>query len=371
MQKRRKVIHLLYSGLGGHGSVFFSLIKADKKKDIETEAIFCGIEDVREDYINQCVEYNVRYSVVKKKAGLDIGSYFRVYSAFKKGKPDTLLLHGSSFIIPARVFKFFKPKTRLIVRETQAHHLKTKRDWFWIRLAVKFSDYLIFLTKESLDDIRNKVNQKRIFGKAVIIPNGIDTEAYKPVAARDISKSVVIGMQSRLQKIKDHKTLLKALSIVKHNYPGRQLYLKIAGDGETMNELVVLAGELGLSADVKFCGMLNEKALLEFMHSLDIYVHATLGETMSNSIMQAMACGLPIIASDVWGVNNMINDKLDGLLFKSENADDLSRILEEVIQHTELRRKISVNARTAALEKYSHYRLFKDYKELYGFNDQL
>jgi glycosyltransferase involved in cell wall biosynthesis len=370
MQKKKKVIHLLYSGLGGHGSVFFSLVKADKENSVPTEAVFCGIEDVREDYTRQCNEKGIKYTAIKKKPGLDIGTYFDVYHAFKKSKPGTIVLHGSSFIIPARLYKLFNPGTRLLVRETQAHHLKTERDWFWLKLATRFCDHIIFLTRESLEGASHRLDQKRILRKAVIIPNGIDTDSYKPVLKGDMSKTIILGMQSRLQKIKDHKTLLRAFAILKNRAPHRKLLLRIAGDGETMAELKAMAAQLGIGNEVEFCGMLNEKELHEFMNSLHIYVHATLGETMSNSIMQAMACGLPVIASDVWGVNNMIVNGGDGLLFKSENAEDLSRAIDEVVSNDVLREKISVNARTTAIQKYSHYRLLENYMRLYGPDDQ-
>jgi glycosyltransferase involved in cell wall biosynthesis len=365
-EKKKTVLHLLYSGLGGHGSVFFSLVKADKEKKFIPRAVFCGIENVREDYIHQCKNFNVGYDVILKKRGLDIGVYFKIFHAFKKSRPAVLFLHGASFILPAAIYKLFNPFVKLIIRDTQAHHLKSGREWFWLRTAVRLADHLIFLTPESLEGIKHKINSSSLAKKAVIISNGLDTALYTPVLQRDISKQVVIGMQSRLQPIKDHPTLFGAFAKLKQEFPNRKFILRIAGDGETMAALKDLVIKLDIEKEVEFYGMLNEPDLLKFMYSLDIYIHATFGESMSNSIMQAMACGLPLIASDVWGVNNMVHDGITGLLYRSKDETDLCAAIHRLLKDEELRRSLSIQAREYAEKEYSLDTLFSRYSAIYS-----
>ena len=67
-----KILHLLFSGLGGHGNVFFSMVKADKHKELEHVALFTGVEELREEYKQLCICNSVSYNYVKKKPGLDI-----------------------------------------------------------------------------------------------------------------------------------------------------------------------------------------------------------------------------------------------------------------------------------------------------------
>lgn len=147
--------------------------------------------------------------------------------------------------------------------------------------------------------------------------------------------------------------------------PGYSVSLHIAGDGETMPMIKSIINELNLNDCVCLHGMLNEKELLSFMHSLDIYVHATFGEMMSNSIMQAMACGLPIIASDVWGVNNMIKEGENGMLYSEKNADQLALLLEKLITSEEMRIELGARARTFAENNYSNEVMFASYRQLY------
>ena len=64
-----KVLHILYSGLGGHGNVFFNMVQADEQQEYTFKVIFNGIEDIRQEYINRCQKLHIPFSFVKKKPG--------------------------------------------------------------------------------------------------------------------------------------------------------------------------------------------------------------------------------------------------------------------------------------------------------------
>jgi glycosyltransferase involved in cell wall biosynthesis len=359
------VLHLLYSGLGGHGSVFFSLIEADREKQFDYQAVFCGIEDLRSEYSQKCNAAGVPYIFIKKKKGLDLGVYWKIFRQFRKSKASTVFLHGVSFLMPAVWYRITKPSSRIIIRDSQAHHLKSKSEWFWSFLALFFAKRIVFLTEASKEGIRKKFSLFASRKKLVIIPNGLNMEKYSPIVKATEQKDLSIGMQSRLQPIKDHATLIKAFRNLKDKLPGRNISLHIAGDGETMPAIKTLVEELGLANEVHLHGMLDENELLTFMKSLDIYVHATFGETLSNSIMQAMACGLPVIASDVWGVNNMITHGQNGLLYPGENVEVLTSEIQRLILDPEQRIILGNNARFFALANYSNEKMFESYKQLY------
>jgi glycosyltransferase involved in cell wall biosynthesis len=362
---RLTVVHILYSGLGGQGSDFFSVVKADKQKTVATYAIFCGIEEVNPDYIEMCGRYGVAYSAFRKEPGPDLSPYFRIYSVLQKIKPAVIVLHGSSFVFPAWLYRLTNRQVRIIVRETQAHHLKTKRDWQWLKWSIRIANKLIFLTKESLDGVVKKFPQLPVQSKSIIIASGIDTELFSPAIKKKNGRTIILGMQSRLQKIKDHPTLLKSFRLLRDKYKSHKLRLQIAGDGNTMPALRQLVYELGIAGDVDFVGMLAETELIHFMNNLDIYIHATYGETLSNSIMQAMSCGLPIVASDVWGVNNMLDEGKTAMLVTVEDVDGMTAAISRLIEDQELSDQLGKNARNMAVSKYSLGRLFEQYVQVY------
>ena len=139
----------------------------------------------------------------------------------------------------------------------------------------------------------------------------------------------------------------------------------IAGDGETITALRALVNKLNLDESVVFYGMLDESALIEFLHRLDIYVHATLGETMSTAIMQVMSCKLPIIASDVLGVNNMIKNGENGLLVPAKNSSLLSQAMADLIINQAKAANLADNAYEFAKKNYSNQKMLGSYNAIF------
>ena len=360
-----KIVHVLYSGLGGHGNVFFSMVKADIKREMEYEAVFFGIEDVRDEYIEQCAENNIKYLSAKKKPGIDIRYYILILKYIKNSKPDVVLLHGGAYISLAKIAGFFsKKKCKIVIRETQANHLKTKAQWINLIFAMLLADKIVCLTKEFNEQIRKKIKLLYKSKKVIVIPNGIDLTVFKVKEKKVETTEFNIGMQSRIISIKDHITLLTAFAIVKQSEysSGKLLKLKIAGDGELKTELLELAVKLGISDDVVFTGMLQQADLIDFLQSLDLYIHASLGETMSTAIMQAMACELPVIASDVDGINNMITKSVTGILVPPQNASLLAEAIIDCITNPIMRQWISGNAYQYALNHFSNETMLQAYK---------
>ena len=361
-----KVLHILYSGLGGHGNVFFSMVEADAKKEYNFEALFTGVEPVREEYIERCNTNSVPFTYINKTPGKKHLSFF--YSVFKavlKSKADVIFIHGSIMLLPAWFAKKigFSNK-KIIVRETQAIHLKTGRETKAFNFSMKLADKIVFLSDEYKNQTQQNMGSQFNAAKTHIIPNGIDLKFFSP-KQQEIERSVVkIGMQSRIVPIKDHKTLLAAFKIVTELVPYKTFELVIAGDGEMLNELTNLANTLNIYKQTTFTGLLSEKDLPDFLNDLDIYVHASFGETMSTAIMQAMACGKAIIASDVDGIKNMITDGEDGLLVEVKNENKLAEKILLLLNNDSIKKKLESNAHLKAQQAFSNTRMFNSYKKI-------
>lgn len=358
-----KVLHILYSGLGGHGNVFFSMADADEGKSFEFEALFNGIEKVKDEYIERCREKKIKWSFVKKKPGFDLTYYYSLYSCIKKARPDIIFLHGGAAAIPAWVIKLGRPKTRIIVRETQANHLKTWVDWIYLALGMLVANKMVYLSHEYKDQVKAKMKLLYKEKDAVVIPNGINLATFYRKNETVNFTPVILGMQSRLISIKDHTTLLDAFALlIKQQVP---VQLEIAGDGEYKDTLTRHANTLGIADKVIFTGMLEERDLVAFLQRLHIYIHASLGETMSTAIMQAMACRLPVIASDVPGINNMIQHNSTGMLVPVKDAVALANAIKQLINNPEIADELATNAFNFAVANYSNKRMLENYKTIF------
>lgn len=362
-----KVLHILYSGLGGHGNVFFSMTDADKEREFQYEVLFYGIEKVRENYIEKAKARNIPWYFVKKKPGLDFSSYSRIRTIIKESAPDIIFSHSSSYIYPLkRAAMAASKKITIIVRETQPNHLKTIPQWLGLSVALFLADKVVFLSTEYRDAIKKKLFFLFSNKRTAVIPNGIDLELYFPQQSKS-EDFIRIGMQSRLSLTKDHATLIKAFSLcIKKNVTGKKLLLCIAGDGDCKPSLEALAKDLAIEANIVFTGMLEETDLPNFINSLDIYVHATLGETMSTAIMQVMACQLPIVASDVLGVNNMINDKVNGLLVPALNENELAEAILFLLNNPDIAANFARAAYKFAVNNYSNKVMLERYKMVFA-----
>jgi glycosyltransferase involved in cell wall biosynthesis len=350
------ILHILYSGLGGHSAVLLSLLEAGFMNEAEHTILFVGVEEPTKDSINRCENLKIKWDYLPKNNVINIFNFqFSIFRKLVLINPNILFIHGLAAIPAIILMKIFKPlfKPFILIRETQANHLKTFKDWVLLIFANHIASIVVNLTNEAASETIKKLSFLIVKKKIIIIPNGLDTTFYSPSSNKIKNKDVIqIGMQSRLQPNKDHITLIKAFAQICKCIPEKQFHLNIAGHGITYYEILGLIKQMGLSKSVTLYGTLGKFELLNFLNNLDIYVHCTHGETMSNSIMQALSCGLPVIASNVSGVNNMINEE-SGILYSPGDSEDLANKILCLVKEPEIIEKLKIRARMYAINNYS------------------
>lgn len=112
--------------------------------------------------------------------------------------------------------------------------------------------------------------------------------------------------------------------------------------------------------------LLAEKDLPALLNYLDIYVHASFVETMSTAIMQAMAFGKGIVASNVAGINNMITNKQDGILVSIQKPEEMAEAIEKIILNLEYKLHLEENALAIAKNKFRDFKMFLSYKAIFN-----
>jgi glycosyltransferase involved in cell wall biosynthesis len=167
--------------------------------------------------------------------------------------------------------------------------------------------------------------------------NGIDTELFRrrtlPRPAYLQSASIVIGVVCALRPEKGLDTLLKAFARVRHSNPGAKLVL--IGSGPAKSGLEALATRLGLAGSCFFEPATMHVA--DWLSLMDIFVLPSLSEALSNSLMEAMACGCCVIASQVGGNPELVSHRDTGLLFRPGDADGLASNLQFAIENEDAR----------------------------------
>ena len=180
-----------------------------------------------------------------------------------------------------------------------------------------------------------------------VIPNGVDVEKYRPVD-RDWSPAHLL-FTGRLVYQKGLDLLLEALSALQ-DLPWR---LTVVGDGPELDSLTQQAQTLGLGDRIDFVGWKSRQDLLPYYHDANLFVFPSRHEGMPNSLLEAMSCGLPAIATDIAGNQELVVDGENGLLVPSEDVGALRDALRTLISQEHLRAEMGEAARQHILESYS------------------
>lgn len=329
--------HIIYSGLGGHTDYVLTLCES---KYLKNTIHFYGVEPVPDLSKKKIAPVANGYTETLKKPGFDFKSTKELIRKLKTDPNKVIITHQPNLIIWLWLFNFFKRKKYILV-EHQNNQLKTKREWVWSLLSQILISHRVYLTEEYKSEVKKKLGVFFRNRNSSIIRTSVQKEWFQEKQFDRRNTKLVFGMQSRLVAIKDHVTLIKAFAEHLKKHPDHQL--KIAGDGDTKNELESLVANLKIEQSVHFEGMLTQSKLRDFLYSLDVYIHATYGETLSIAVMQAQACPLPIIASKVKGIENFLNPS-DTLLVELKSIDDLKKAMEQMLD-VNIRERMMENSR--------------------------
>lgn len=360
-----KLAQILYSGLGGHASVAFSLIDGLPPQAFEFSLGFLGIEPLVPAYETYCRGKGIRFQYFKAIAGKPVYTWPKVFFWLVKEKPDVLILHSVKTIIPCLLFRMFS-RTPLVFVEHQPIQLRGKSDLFCSKIGMRFSSRVVCLSNDYAHDMKTMLGNSFDSKKVEIIPNGIDTKRFSPHKKDPIkSNRVVFGMAARFADTRRQDVLVETIENLFKVSPEIDWHLTLAGNGTTFDRVSGLIQEKGLSDKVTLAGHLDEVALIDWFHTLDIYVHATEGETLSTSMLQAMACGLPIVASNVPGVNNLLNREQNiGVLVDSQSSHAFSAAINNLVDCPARAKEVSENGRYVAEADFSKETMARRYSRL-------
>lgn len=346
----KKILHILYSGQGGLGTYFMNFVNSDQEKQFEHFAFFYGIEVLNPELEAFCDEHNIPYQYQPKQSKIDFKALGTVLRFRKKNQIQYLFLHTFSLSLLTLISLVKRWKVIAFDHTTLAY--KTTIEKIFTVFNHLFAYKMIYFYKGHFEQNKNKFPFLRFGKNSHIIPKTVNIHFFKPAENKPNNIHFTLGITARLIQGKRHDLILKALTHLRNK--GVIIYLKIAGSGPKMVELKRLVDELNLSQQVEFTGLLNRNQLVDFYQSLDAYIHASKGETICYSIMEAQACGLPILASDVEGIYNTLQKNEGGILFsnKVEYVADKIKIL---IKEPELINELRTASLKAAEKRYKRF----------------
>ncbi len=349
MKTRRSVhvVHILHSfGTGGMEKGIVTVIN-HAAPEFKHTIICLKKSGASQELLNK----PVKIIEMNKKEGNSLFFIFQLMKTLKQLKADVVHTRnwgGMDGIIAARLAGI----SNIIHGEhgwsmDDPNGLNRKR--FWVR---RFMD--LWITKYTCvsDQMKNWLENNIKVKKSVIqLYNGVECDTVYSCKNTSIKKqlgiplrAVVIGIVARLDPIKNHSGLIKAFHSLRSGYPNS--YLLIIGDGPERNKLERQSG-----GGILFLG--NRSDVKNLLGVLDIFVLPSFNEGISNTILEAMSAGLPVVASKRGGNPELVKNNCNGFLFEPDDIPTLEALLLKYISDAKLREKHGKNGRRKAEKLFS------------------
>nr|WP_256522478.1 glycosyltransferase family 4 protein [Halobacillus sp. A5] len=230
------------------------------------------------------------------------------------------------------------------------------------------TDCLITINEEDYRLAAAKLKTRR---NELVHGVGVNTEEFKPVSHEqkmELRKS--LGYQSddflliyaaEFNKNKNQKFLLRAFAKAARTVP--QIKLLLAGEGSTFNECRELTVRLGIENRVKFLGF--RKDMKRLLAMSDAAAGSSRREGLPVNIMEAMACALPIIATDNRGHRELIHHSVNGWLIEKNDIDDFAGKIEFLVHHPQVKKQLGNEGRKTILQTYSEQKVLIEKRKIY------
>lgn len=277
-------------------------------------------------YLNQVKKIKEFYRSFKPDlVHAHYASSYGLLGSYLKHKPYLISMWGSD------IFEF--PKQSILNR-------------MLLRRNLKKADFL-FSTSHSMAKEAKFYTNKDIN----IVPFGVDVSLFSPHASQ-LKNEFVIGIVKTLELNYGIQFLIEAFSLLHKEFPDRNIKLVIAGSGSQEKALKNQVRSLKLSDKVEFRGYIPNAEVPACFNEMDVAVISSLEESFGVAAVEAGSCGIPVVATAVGGLPEVVIDGHTGLICEPANPKDLSMKLTTLLLDDEFRQTLGKNARTHVLENY-------------------
>jgi len=210
---------------------------------------------------------------------------------------------------------------------------------------------------------------KPVTNKAVnVIPFGVDVNTFckKEVSSLFEKNTFVLGSIKPLEELYNTDVLIKAFAALKKKHSDKALKLLIIGEGSQMKSLKQLSSQLRVDSDVKFTGRIAFSEISNYYNMLDVLVNISDYESFGVSVIEAMACEKPVIATNTGGLKEIIENSTFGSLVEVSNVEQTTLEMEKYLLDGELKERVGKAARAKVIEKYNWTNNIKQMIDVYS-----
>ena len=297
---------------------------------------------------------------LNKKRGIDFSIFVDLYKLIQNFKPDVIHMHLYSirYVVPIA----FLVKKRVLIHTV--HNVVSVRDNFIFRhLYGFFYKHLNVIPVAISKDVKKAIHSvyKMPLENIPLIYNGINLEKCKIKLSYEQHKDLRYIHVGRFDDVKNHDMLIDAFLQVHNTLQDSLLYL--IGDGELKEKIQKKVTELNLSDSVLFLGTTDN--VFDKLYNADVFVFPSKCEGLGLALMEAMATGLPTVATNVGGIPELIENEKDGLLSEVDPNDIAEKMLrlnnKDLLKSLEVAANHGTSARKKIWDIYSSSKMTENY----------
>lgn len=311
---------------------------------------------------------NIQHQSIKDLILFSIKAFCKTSKIIRQQKYDLIVAWSG---VPAGyvaflIKLFYKSQYIILLRGSDVPYHEAKWKWLdkfifsWLTPIIWLNAIAISANSSELKIKAQKlISQKEI----TVITNGVDTNYFcrKKEISKIDKKRIILGV-GRLSKIKGYDLLISTL--VEEVLQNKNVEVWLVGDGQEFSTLKQQAENLKVSDKVKFWGSKSKDELLQIYNQADMFCLPSRNEGMSNALLEAMACGLPVVATNVGGVAELIDG--NGIIVEKENVEKLAIAISEILISNDFEKFANQSRKIA--ENFSWTNITNQFYQLFKSN---
>ncbi|MBK9099574.1 MAG: glycosyltransferase [bacterium] len=336
MNKKIKILYVITSlGIGGAERLLLSYLKLldHKKYDFHVIALWEKPDELLKDISEYC-----EVTILKIQSRFSPLVVFQLAKLFKQQNPDIIHSHLFQARFYAAIAHLISKRGILVTHKHNNVNPKKHNIFLLLEMISIFLSKKVIAISNSVKKSLNRyelIPSKKIF----VLHNGVDYDKFFKIAdSNKILKEnpIIIGTVCRLEPQKGISYLLLAMKIILTKFPS--VKLEIVGDGSLLHELEALAKKIGISNSVKFFGKFAD--VIPFYKRMHVFVLPSLYEGFGIVLLEAMASGIPVIATNVDGIKEVVVDGESGILIPAKNPEAIADAVLNIIENPQLAEKL-------------------------------
>ncbi len=297
-------------------------------------------------------------------------SFIKLSLLNKKNNYDLIWPMMASYAgFSAMLFKAFNKNSKVLLTIQEGENFERRKGIFYpfFREIFESADYIQVIS----NFLKTWSIEMGASCPIEVIPNGVDIKYF----SNKISDTELNDLKFKLNKRDEDVFLITTSRLVNKNavediisslqFLPSNIKLLILGDGELKNKLIDQVSKMKLNNRVSFLGHIDRKELPKYLQISDIFVRPSISEGFGISYIEAMACNIPVIATQVGGIVDFIKDRETGIFCQVNNPKDISDKVKELVENTQLKNTIIENAFNLVKNKYDWSKVSNDMKDLF------